>query len=63
MTRERKLRERGYRFTGIYSEDRQEAKRRAAELRKKGKLACVLHKVYQGRVTASDGYSVYAREK
>lgn len=63
MNIERKLELKGYQFTGIYTHDKEEAKARALELRKKGMLACVVTKWYQSRVTGRYGYSVYAKTK
>jgi hypothetical protein len=54
----------GYRFSGIYcSVDIEEAKRRAKAEREKGLLACVIGKLYRGKVYNTRGYSVYIKEK
>ncbi len=60
---ERDLEAKGYRFSGHYTEDHQEALDRAAEYRKQGFFARVSTKVYEGRVYNTTGYSVYIKEK
>jgi len=61
---EKKLGAAGYSFTGIYTRDKEEAKRRAKELRDAGTPARVVSKFYPGRCgQGTMGYSVYAKEK
>lgn len=64
--RERVLDSSGYHFTGQYAsgrEGKEAMKAAAAEWRKKGFFATVVHRVYQGRVISTDGYSVYTKPK
>lgn len=58
MNRIIKLERQGYRFAGIYTTDREEAKQRAAEERAKGNRARVVER--RGRRMA--GYSVYVKK-
>jgi len=61
---EKQAKSKGYRFSGIYCDiNIEEAKRRAKEERGKGLLACVVSKLYKGRVYNTRGYSVYVKDK
>jgi hypothetical protein len=61
---EKQAKLKGYIFSGIYCDiDIEEAKRRAKEEREKGLLACVVSKLYKGRVYNTIGYSVYVKDK
>jgi hypothetical protein len=61
--KEKDLKQRGYKFTGFYSRDKDEAKKEAEVERLNGNWACVLTKVYKGRVYNTEGYSVYVKPK
>ncbi len=53
----------GYKFSGIYSKNKEEVKLRAKEEREKGLRACVITKIYKGRIYNTTGYSVYVKDK
>jgi len=59
---ERHLQEKGYVF-GHYTNDKAQAKAKAAEFRAKGYFATVSAKTYVGRVYNTEGYTVYIKPK
>lgn len=62
-SKETQLEEKGYKFSGVYTRDKTEAKQRAEKFRAEGKRATVVH-IFPSRYSrfGSDGYSVYVKE-